>query len=353
MRPGMWSMATLSFDSGLYAAFFPALSGKTAGSPAPGPVRHFRPMATILSRTRPSGWGGRGHSRCARSALSSACSATGGAGGRSGSRQRVPRHFASRGSSHTRRRGASVARPGGWPAVRPWRCRRPAALWQQPSCPGPVQVQAITGRTRWRSRQCSATHPAARGGADDAGPCTRTPGSSGKRWLRTGLGRFSARASADRPMARSRAPPGPARRRETEAAQPAVGGRHDPVPQPATRRARPALRVVADHHRLPAPPVPVAGHRPGRTAPSDASGPSTDMSGKSATRHLRREPDGTRAAGRPGPSLSAIPRTARRPAERTGSPRAFRQPSRSQSSNASEWRPRSAPRPSATRPSRR
>ena len=147
---------------------------------------------------------------------------------------------------------------------------------------------------------------------------------------------------ADGPVTR---PLVPARRRETEAAQPAVGGRHDPVPQLATRRARPALRVVAGHHRLPAPPVHIAGHRPGRTAPSDSSGPSTDMSGKSAAglRHFRRGTVGARAAGRPGPSLSAIPRTARRPAERTGSPRAFRQPSRSQSSSASERRLRSAP----------
>ena len=136
MRPGMWSMVTLSFDSSLYAVFFPALSGKTAGSPAPGPVRHFRPMATILSWTRPSGWGGRGYSRCAQSALSSACRATGDAGGRSGSRQMVSRHLSSRGSSHTRRRGPAAGRPGGWPAVRPWRRRQPAAPPDNRHAPG-------------------------------------------------------------------------------------------------------------------------------------------------------------------------------------------------------------------------
>ena len=326
MRPGMCSMVTLSFDSSLYAAFFPALSGKTAGSPAPGPVCHFRPMATILSRTRPSGWGGRGYSRCAQSVLSSACSATGGAGGRSGSRQRVPRHLSSRGSSHTRprgrtsrrlARGAAVAAP---PAGGPTR---------QPSCPGSVQVQAITGRTRWRTRQCSATHPAARGGGADAGPCTRTPGSNRKRWLRISFGRFSARASAARPMARSRA----------ARVQPAAGRQRPPsLPwaddtiqyrsRPPGGRAQPCgwwQAIIASRRRR--SPSPDTGSR--RTAPGDASGPSTDMSGKSAAgiRHFRREPDGARAAYRPGPSLSAIPRTARRPAERTGSLRAFRQPS--------------------------
>ena len=351
MRPGMWSMVTLSFDSSLYAAFFPALSGKTAGSPAPGPVRHFRPMATILSRTRPSGWGGRGYSRCARSALSSACSAT----GRSGSRQRVPRHFPSRGSSHTRRRGrtsrrlargaAVAAPPAGGPVATAVMPRAGAGAGHHRAHPvalPPVFGHAPGGKGRRRRRETVHPHTGKRWEAVVADG----------HWQVFGAG---VRGPADGPVTR---PPGPARRRETEAAQPAVGGRHDPVPQPATRRARPALRVVAGHHRLPAPPVPVAGHRPGRTAPSDASGPSTDMSGKSAAgiRHFRRGTVGARAAGRPGPSLSAIPRTARRPAERTGSPRAFRQFSRSTGSSAGERRPRSAsPRtaPSAIRPSRR
>ena len=203
MRPGMWSMVTLSFDSSLYAAFFPALSGKTAGSPAPGPVRHFRPMATILSRTRPSGWGGRGYSRCARSALSSACSAT----GRSGSRQRVPRHFPSRGSSHTRRRGrtsrrlargaAVAAPPAGGPVATAVMPRAGAGAGHHRAHPvalPPVFGHAPGGKGRRRRRETVHPHTGkrweavvadghwqvfgagVRGPAD--GPVTRPPGSS-------------------------------------------------------------------------------------------------------------------------------------------------------------------------------
>ena len=225
--------------------------------------------------------------------------------------------------------------------IGPWRRRQSAAPPDSRHAPGRCRCRPSPGApggapasVRPRTRRQGAAPP-----ARDRAPAHREAAGSG------GCGRALAGFRRGRPRTGrwpGHAPPGPSRRWETEAAQPAVGGRHDPVPHPATRRARPALRVVAGHHRLPAPPVHVAGHRPGRTAQSDSSGPSTDMSGKSA-------------AGRPGPSLSAIPRTARRPAERTGSPRAFRQPSRSTGSSASERRPRSAPRTasSAIRPSRR
>ncbi len=82
---------------------------------------------------------------------------------------------------------------------------RPAPRWPRPLYPFPTWVQAATGRTEYRARPSSATLSAAIGGTCGAGPWTRTPGRIGKRWSRTTRPMFAARASAARPVHRSRA----------------------------------------------------------------------------------------------------------------------------------------------------
>ena len=68
--------------------------------------------------------------------------------------------------------------------------------------------------------------------------------------VRTGHARV--RRPADSPVAR---PHLAARRGKTDAPQPAVRGRHDPVPHPAAGGTAPALGMMAFHHRFPASPL--------------------------------------------------------------------------------------------------
>ena len=360
MRPGMWSMVTLSFDSGLYAAFFPALSGKTAGSPAPGPVRHFRPMATILSRTRPSGWGGREYSRCAQSALSSACNATGGAGGRSGSRQRVPRHFPFKGSSHTRRRGPAAPRPS-VPAAGP-RCGRGGAASRRPCgnsrhtpgrcrCrPSPDAPGGAPASVRPRTRRQGAAPP-----TRDRAPAHREATGSG------GCGRALAGFRRGRPRPGrwpGHAPPG---------SSPPPGDRGRPA-----CRGRATRSSTAAGHPAGAP-GPAGGGRP--SSPPGAAGPRR-RTPAGTDRAERRRRTFHRHVGEVRRRHSALPPgTRRRPCRRKARTEPLRNPpDRPETGGknrlapgvppilaldrpgASERRPRSAsPRtaPSAIRPSRR
>ena len=66
------------------------------------------------------------------------------------------------------------------------------------------------------------------------------------------IGHAGVRRPADSPVAR---PHLAARRGKTDAPQPAVRGRHDPVPHPAAGGTAPALGMMACRHRFPASPV--------------------------------------------------------------------------------------------------
>ena len=114
---------------------------------------------------------------------------------------------------------------------------------------------------------------------------------------------------------------GPAARRgKTDAPQPAVHGRHDPVPHPAAGGTAPALGTMACRHRFPGPPIGVGDRiqpdpagirqRTGQVGVGPAVGRAGDPATERRRRRVRRNADtvgqsaGARLSGGVMPTLA-------------------------------------------------